>query len=48
MGTEFGESTVCYSKLLQFFIIKINKMCQSKYFQNECCSITSRRAVSVN
>ncbi len=21
------------------------KMCQSHYFQNECCSITSRRAV---
>ncbi len=28
-----------------FFIIKIINICQSNYFQNECCSITSRRAV---
>ncbi len=33
-------------KLLKMFIININKkMCQSNNFQNECCSITSRRAV---
>ncbi len=32
-------------KLLTIFIIKIIKMCQSNYVQNECCSITIRRAV---
>ncbi len=33
-------------KLLTIFHIKkLYKMCQSNYFQNECCSITNRRAV---
>ncbi len=30
-------------KLLTIFIIKFIKMCQSNYFQNECCSITTGR-----
>ncbi len=33
-------------KLLTIFHNKKSlKMCQSNYFHNECCSITSRRAV---
>ncbi len=39
------ESTVCYSKVIKNFIIKFIKMCQSNYFQNECCSITTGEAV---
>ncbi len=32
-------------KLLKMFIITLIKKVPSNYFQNECCSITSRKAV---
>ncbi len=41
-----GESTVCYSKVINnFFIINNHKKNAKAFFQNECCSITSIRSV---
>ncbi len=34
--TEYGESTVCYSKVINIFIIKLIKNVPKHYFQNEC------------
>ncbi len=36
---------MCYSKVINNFHNKINKNVPKQLFQNECCSIISRRAV---
>ncbi len=36
---------MCYSKVIKKIVINDQKICQINYFQNECCSISSRRSV---